>query len=112
VRKADKDAQAQGKQPMEETALTGADLSRMAHVAFGLSHAKEGGPDGWEETGARQVTAGPNGEARLLANMKRRGLAKLDGKRPPYTCGLWMSEERALHGGDADARKGKCGYED
>jgi hypothetical protein len=111
LRKADKDAQAQGKQPLDETALTGADLSRMAHVAFGLSHAKEGGPDGWEETGARQVTEGPNGEARLLANMKRRGWAKLDGKRPPYTCALWMSEERALHGGDADARKGGLAYE-
>jgi len=111
LRKADKDAQSQGKQPLEETALTGADLSRMAHVAFGLSHAKEGGPDGWEETGARNVTEGPDGEARLLANMKRRGWAKLDGKRPAFSCPLWLSDERALHGGDADARKGGLAYE-
>ena len=95
-----KDQQA-GKQAMEETAFTGGDLSRIPDVAFGLSHAKEGGPDGWEETGARNVTEGPGGEARLLANIKRRGWAKLDGRRPDMSLALWMSNERALHGGDA-----------
>ena len=43
--------------------------------------------------------------------MKRRGWAKLDGKRPAFSCPLWLSDERALHGGDADARKGGLAYE-
>ena len=109
LRKADKDAQSKDRQAIEETAFTGADLSRMAHVAFGLAHAcrDEKAPgDPWQECGARDVTEGPNGEARLLANMKRRGWAKLDGKRPDFTCPLWLSDERALHGEDAGGRKG------
>lgn len=99
TKEAKKDQQVKG-QSLEETAFTGADLSRMAHVAFGLSHAAQA-DNGWTECGARNVAEGPHGEARLLANIKRRGWAKLDGKRPDFTCPLWVSNERAFHGGDA-----------
>ena len=94
--------QNKGKQALEETALTGADLSRCAHVAFALSHAVRV-KDEWQECGARDVETGPGGEARLLANIKRRGVAKLNGAWPEYTCPLWMSRERAFHAGDAPA---------
>ena len=94
--------QAKGKQALEETALTGADLSRCAHVAFALSHAVRV-KDEWQECGARDVETGPGGEARLLANIKRRGVARLNGAWPEYTCPLWMSGERAFHAGDAPA---------
>lgn len=94
--------QAKGKQALEETALTGADLSRCAHVAFALSHAVRV-KDEWQECGARDVETGPGGEARLLANIKRRGVAKLTRAWPEYTCPLWMSGERAFHAGDAPA---------
>lgn len=93
-----KKGQQEGKQSLEETALTGADLSRMAHVIFGLSHACKDKADQWTECGAREVTTTANGEARLLANMKRRGVKMIDGKWPDYTCPLWFSKERALHG--------------
>lgn len=94
--------QNKGKQALEETALTGADLSRCAHVAFALSHAVRV-KDEWQECGARDVETGPGGEARLLANIKRRGVAKLNGAWPEYTCPLWMSGERAFHAGDVPA---------
>jgi len=106
--KAAKNAQHEGK-GMEETALTGADLSRMAHVAFGLSHAVKNGAGDWIECGARDVEKGPNGEgeARLLANLKRRGFSKIADQMPDFTKPLWASDERALHGGEiVSAEKG------
>jgi len=95
--------QNKGKQALEETALTGADLSRCAHVAFALSHAYQAKGGDWQECGAREVEQSPDGrsEARLLANIKRRGVARLNGAWPAFTCPLWLSNERALHGGDA-----------
>lgn len=85
---------------LEETALSGADLSRMAHVVFGLSHAALDAKDGWTECGAREVEQNPtDGEARLLSNIKSRGFARVNGRRPEYNRLLWVSDERALHNG-------------
>jgi hypothetical protein len=107
-----KKAQSKDKQALEETAFTGADLSRMAHVAFGLSHAARDAK-GWQECGAREVEESDAGEARVLANIKRRGWGRLpDGSRPDFTQALWLSDERALHGGEgADAGKGGLDYD-
>ena len=94
--------QSAGRQGMEETAASGADLSRSAHVFFGLAHAKKTG-ENWVECGQRDVELGLNreGEARLLVNIKRRGFFKIGGVMPPFTFPFWMSDERALHGGES-----------
>lgn len=94
--------QSAGRQGMEETAASGADLSRSAHVFFGLAHAKNTNGN-WVECGQRDVELGLNheGEARLLVNIKRRGFSKIGGAMPPFTFPFWMSDERALHGGDS-----------
>ena len=94
--------QSAGRQGMEETAASGADLSRSAHVFFGLAHAKSTNGN-WVECGQRDVELGLNheGEARLLVNIKRRGFSKIGGVMPPFTFPFWMSDERALHGGES-----------
>jgi len=101
TKEAKKDKSA-GRQGMEETAASGADLSRSAHVFFGLDHAKNVNGS-WVECGQRDVELGLNheGEARLLVNIKRRGFSKIGGTMPPFTFPFWMSDERALHGGDS-----------
>ena len=93
--------QSSGRQGMEETAASGADLARSAHVFFGLAHAKKVNGDWWE-CGQRDVELGLNkeGEARMLVNIKRRGFSKIGGVMPSFTFPFWMSQERALHGGE------------
>lgn len=82
----------------EDTALSGADWGRMAHIIFSLSHA--GDKSGkWKPCGASEATKTADGEARMLRVLKRRGTYKLDGKLPDPSGIVWLSNERALHNG-------------
>ena len=109
--KSAKTEQSKTGRPMEETAASGGDLSRCAHVFFGLSHASMDSRGRWQECGGRDVQKDPSetSEARLLARIKDRGKAKLNGAWPAYECQLWLSNERALHGGNCLTGKAKGG---
>lgn len=93
------------------TALAGADLARMAHRVALLQKATAAGEAcgagdevGWEKD---------KGEARLLTWTKARGVRYTpDGYRPDRDKVIWNGgRSRALHGGDAAARKGGLSYE-
>lgn len=112
LRKADQDAQAKQQGDMEGTAFSGADLNRMAHVAFGLSHGgrkriQNGGKyretDELVEVGTARMHTDPNhGECRIISRLKDRGVARLENKRPADRMVLWVSE-RAYHDGPSKA---------
>lgn len=93
------------------TALAGADLARMAHRVALLQKATAGG----KPCGAGDEVAWDRdkGEARLLTWTKARGVRYTpEGHRPDRARVIWNGgRSRALHGGDADARKGGLTYE-
>jgi len=93
------------------TALAGADLARMAHRVALLQKAD---PDGKPCKANVEVDFQPGkGEARLLTWTKARGVRYTpEGHRPDRARVIWNGgRSRALHGGDADARKGGLAYE-
>ena len=93
------------------TALAGADLARMAHRVALLQKAT----DAEKACGAGDEVAWDRdkGEARLLTWTKARGVRYTpEGHRPDRARVIWNGgRSRALHGGDADARKGGLPYE-
>jgi hypothetical protein len=93
------------------TALAGADLARMAHRVALLQKAD---PDGKPCKANVEVDFQPGkGEARLLTWTKARGVRYTpEGHRPDRARVIWNGgRSRALHGGDAAARKGGLTYE-
>jgi len=93
------------------TALAGADLARMAHRVAFMQKANDAGKAC--AAGDEVAWDAGKGEARLLSWTKARGVRYTpEGHRPDRARVIWNGgRSRALHGGDADARKGGLAYE-
>ena len=93
------------------TALAGADLARMAHRVAFMQKANDAGKAC--AAGDEVAWDAGKGEARLLSWTKARGVRYTpEGCRPDRARVIWNGgRSRALHGGDADARKGGLAYE-